>query len=37
VVDGLSRNGDEGDGQIEQRVRDRVADLCAAYPIYPEM
>jgi len=37
VVDGLSRNGDEGDGQVEQRVRDRVADLCAAYPIYPEM
>jgi glycine hydroxymethyltransferase len=37
VVDGLARNGDEGDGQIEQRVRDRVAELCAAYPIYPEM
>jgi len=37
VVEGLARNGDEGDGQIEQRVRDRVADLCAAYPIYPEM
>ena len=37
VVEGLSRNGDEGDGQVEQRVRDRVADLCAAYPIYPEM
>jgi glycine hydroxymethyltransferase len=37
VVEGLARNGDEGDGQIEQRVRDRVAELCAAYPIYPEM
>ena len=37
VVEGLARNGDEGDGQVEQRVRDRVADLCAAYPIYPEM
>jgi len=37
VVDGLARNGDEGDGQIEQRVRDRVAELCAAHPIYPEM
>ena len=23
--------------KIEQRVRDRVAELCAAYPIYPEM
>lgn len=35
VVDGLARNGDEGDGQVEQRVRDRVAELCAAHPIYP--
>ncbi|MGJ3648555.1 serine hydroxymethyltransferase [Sphingomonas sp. GlSt437] len=37
VVEGLSKNGDEGDGQIEQRVRDRVADLTARFPIYPEM
>ena len=37
VVDGLSRNGDEGDGQVEARVRARVEDLCAAFPIYPEM
>ena len=37
VVDGLSRNGDDGDGQVEQRVRDRVADLCDAFPIYPEL
>ncbi|WP_338465813.1 serine hydroxymethyltransferase [Novosphingobium sp. ZN18A2] len=37
VVDGMSRNGDEGDGQVEQRVRDRVADLCDRFPIYPEM
>ena len=37
VVDGLSRNGDEGDGQVEQRVRDRVADLTARFPIYPDM
>ena len=37
VVEGLSRNGEEGDGQIEQRVRDRVAELCAAHPIYPEL
>ncbi len=34
VVGGLSRNGDEGDGQIEQRVRDAVSDLCARFPIY---
>lgn len=37
VVDGLSKNGDEGDGQVEQRVRDRVAELCDRFPIYPEM
>ena len=37
VVDGLARNGEEGDGQVEQRVRDRVADLCARFPIYPEL
>ena len=37
VVDGMARNGDEGDGQVEQRVREKVAELCAAHPIYPEM
>jgi glycine hydroxymethyltransferase len=37
VVDGLSRNGDEGDGQVEQRVRERVEALCARFPIYPEL
>ena len=37
VVDGLARNGEEGDGQVEQRVRDAVADLCARFPIYPEL
>ena len=37
VVDGMARNGDEGDGQIEQRVRDRVAELCDRFPIYPEL
>ena len=36
VVDGLSRNGDEGDGQIEQHVRDAVASLTSRFPIYPE-
>ncbi len=37
VVDGLARNGEEGDGQVEQRVRDRVAELCTRFPIYPEL
>ncbi|MFO1256227.1 MAG: serine hydroxymethyltransferase [Sphingomonadaceae bacterium] len=37
VVEGLSRNGEEGDGQVEQRVRARVEELCARFPIYPEL
>lgn len=35
VVDGLSKNGPEGDAQIEESVRGRVAQLCAAFPVYP--
>ncbi len=36
VVDGLSKNGPEGDAQVEESVRTRVAELCAAFPVYPE-
>lgn len=35
VVEGLSKNGPEGDAQIEESVRARVAELCAAFPVYP--
>jgi glycine hydroxymethyltransferase len=35
VVDALGRNGDAGDGQIEERVRVRVEALTARFPIYP--
>jgi len=34
VVDGLKRNGDEGDGQVEAHVRERVQALTARFPIY---
>ena len=34
VVEGMKRNGDEGDGQVEQKVRDRVAALTERFPIY---
>ncbi len=37
VVDGMARNGDEGDGQVEARVRARVEELCTRFPIYPEL
>ncbi len=35
VVDGMGRNGNEGDAQVEERVRRQVAELCAAFPVYP--
>jgi glycine hydroxymethyltransferase len=34
VVDGLKRNGDEGDGQVEAHVREKVLGLTARFPIY---
>jgi len=37
VVEGLSRNGEEGDGQIEERVRAQVEELCQSFPVYPGM
>lgn len=35
VIDGMSRNGEEGDAQVEERVRRQVQDLCAVFPVYP--
>ena len=35
VVEGLSRNGADGDGQVEESVRRRVGELCDAFPVYP--
>jgi len=37
VVEGLRKNGEAGDGQIEASVRDRVEALCARFPIYPDL
>ncbi len=36
VLDGLAKNGEQGDAQIEMAVRDRVNTLCHRFPIYPE-
>jgi len=36
VLDGLAKNGEQGDAQIEANVRARVLALCARFPIYPE-
>ena len=35
VVEGMRRNGEEGDAQVEESVRRRVAELCEAFPVYP--
>ena len=35
VVDGMSRNGDDGDTQVEERVRREVSAMCEAFPVYP--
>ncbi|MEY4502728.1 MAG: hypothetical protein RIS52_2618 [Pseudomonadota bacterium] len=34
VVEGLRKNGAEGDGQIEAKIAAEVSDLCARFPIY---
>jgi glycine hydroxymethyltransferase len=34
VVDGLRKNGKEGDAQIEARVAAEVSELCARFPLY---
>jgi glycine hydroxymethyltransferase len=36
VLDGLARNPDDN-SEIEQRVRGRVRELCARFPIYPTL
>ncbi|MEE4537696.1 MAG: serine hydroxymethyltransferase [Erythrobacter sp.] len=35
VVSGLSREGSEGDPAVEERVRQRVSEMCADFPVYP--
>ncbi|WP_338244720.1 serine hydroxymethyltransferase [Aurantiacibacter hainanensis] len=35
VIDGMARNGEEGDAQVEERVRREVGELCGAFPVYP--
>src|SRR6186997_3416326 len=35
VVEGMRKNGEQGDAQIEESVRRRVTELCDAFPVYP--
>ena len=33
-VNGLMKNGEAGDGQIEARVKEQATNLCRRFPIY---
>ena len=35
VLEGMRKNGDGGDAQVEESVRRRVSELCEAFPVYP--
>ncbi len=35
VVEGLRKNGEAGDGQVESRIKNEAEALCARFPIYP--
>ena len=37
VVDGLAQKGADDNGAVEAAIRDRVAELCARFPIYPDL
>jgi glycine hydroxymethyltransferase len=37
VLDGLRANGHEGNGEVEDKVRGRVRELCARFPIYQDL
>jgi glycine hydroxymethyltransferase len=37
VVDGLARNGEDGNADAEAKVKGEVIDLCSRFPIYPKL
>ncbi|MDW4498737.1 serine hydroxymethyltransferase [Sulfitobacter sp. D35] len=37
VVDGLAANGEEGNAAVEEKVKAEVAELCARFPLYPNL
>jgi glycine hydroxymethyltransferase len=37
VVDGLAANGEEGNAEVEAKVKAEVAELCARFPLYPNL
>ena len=37
VVDGLATNGEDGNSDVEDRVNAEVAQMCARFPMYPNL
>ncbi|GHE03014.1 serine hydroxymethyltransferase [Defluviimonas sp. 20V17] len=37
VVDGLAANGEDGNAEVETKVRAEAATLCARFPLYPKL
>ncbi|GAA3864767.1 serine hydroxymethyltransferase [Celeribacter arenosi] len=37
VVDGLAANGEDGNGEVEAKVKAEVEALCARFPLYPDL
>ena len=37
VVDGLATNGEENNGAVEAKVKAEVAEMCARFPMYPNL
>jgi len=37
VVDGLAANGEDGNSAVEAKVKAEVAELCARFPLYPNL
>ena len=37
VVDGLAANGDDGNAEVEEKVKAEVEALCDRFPIYPNL
>ncbi|MEO0666702.1 MAG: serine hydroxymethyltransferase [Pseudomonadota bacterium] len=37
VVDGLAANGEDANGAVEDKVKAEVAQLCARFPLYPNL
>ena len=37
IVNGLAANGEDGNGDVEAKVKTEVTELCARFPIYPNL